>query len=201
MKRSRDAFQEEDEKPASKKNKLLNPLIYDQWEEADQTPSMIQYESPHHIGIPVYSDHVDIKSLETHVLWKKVKDDKGQLLVKKSMEGVPIFDGKINITPNLSKEYPEEVRTSIIQLVRDIIGACSCKPQNMAAQNAVREVIEEGGKEIHYLYVIEYADTDSVLTLPIAQPSAALSPFAGDIELLAMEDGKMTFTFCVKEKK
>lgn len=197
MKRQRE--HEEEEKPVIKKNKLLNPLIYEQWKEVNRTFETVEYESPQHIGISVYSDHADESAFKTHILSKKTEDGKGLLRVKKTMEGMTIFDGKIHITPNISKEYPLDVRTSIIQLARDVIGACSCDPKSMAAQNAVREILEEG--ETHYLYAIEYTESDAVLTLPIPTPSSTTSPLASAIELISMQDGKMTFTFCVKNNK
>lgn len=201
MKRSREEDKEEDEKPV-KKNRLLNPLIYDQWKEVDRTEERIIYEATQNIGIPIYKEQANELSLQTNIVSKRKEEEgeKGVLHVRPTPNPLSSFKGTVEVELKLPKELPADVKTTLSRLVKDVIGACSADPQTLHPQQRVREVVEAGGKEMHYLYTIDYSELDMVLALPISLPSSSTSPYAADISLISMHDGQMVFTFCVEKE-
>lgn len=197
MKRVRE---ETEDLPPPKKNKLLNPLLYDDWKESSRSEGWICYESSRNLGIPVYSDSKE-DGMVTSIVSKKEDAKVFGIKVKETPCPPPRFDGSVEVNVPLSKEYPASVRASIAALVKDVIAACSAEPKALHPHLHAREVVEEEGAETHYFYTIEYdaADPPMTITLPLALPSSAASPHAKDVMLLSMADGKMVFTFCVKD--
>lgn len=199
MKRGRE--EDKDEKPV-KKNKLLNPLIYDQWKEVDRTEDRITYEAAQNIGIPIYSEQASEAAFHTRILSKRKEEEgeKGVLHVRTHDKGTPAFHGTVEVELKLPKELPADVKSTLARLVKDVIGACSADPNTLHPQQRVREVVENKGKEMHYLYTIDYSELDMVLSLPISMPSSSACPYAADISLISMQDGEMIFTFCVQKE-
>lgn len=187
-----------------KRNRLLNPLVYDQWTVRDHNDDAILYESPQNVGIAVYgSDGIDPAT--TLVAWKKpppTAEDGAKATMRvlrdTAWEAPVPFAGRIEGAAGmLPPHLPEDVRASIAVLVRDVIHTCGVDPSHFAPQRTVREIVR--GDTTHYVYTINYSEPTGSLILPL--PLRIFSPLtpckhAATMMLSKMHGGELIFTFC-----
>lgn len=205
---------EDDVRRPPKRNRLLNPLVYEQWTVRTRTDRRIIYESPQNVGIAVYCP-VDgaVEEASTLVAWKRPpipadqaspstpEDDKAVMCVMDGEAPPAPFAGRIEGTAGLPPHLPEDVRSSIAVLVRDVIHTCGVEPSCFTPQRTVREIVRDDAT--HYVYTIEYSHPASgksiVLPLPLRSFST-LTPckHASSMLLSKMYANEMTFTFCDK---